>query len=310
MMWVLGLVGLIGLAELGRVGGWVLGGWTLIGYVGAMGVCGWIWTDARGTALRPAVVWSGVSLGVLMADVVLGVDGRPLGPVGPVRGGWTTLGALAVVASAVSVLNARNPGAGVWAGLVGVLVVMVVIRPLALGGGDLVQALGELGELEVSWRMFLVVLAVVGLGNYAGTRRWKAALVVGLGVVGWFVFGAGPAAEWQGVARWVLLGGLPLGWLILGIEDRQARRASSDLERLWYWFRDRWGLVWGLRVLERLEREAEVAGWTFRLGWDGVEPRGAVGEIETSDLAAATPVLRGLLHRFARPWRLDRVVSG
>ena len=74
----------------------------------------------------------------------------------------------------------------------------------------------------------------------------------------------------------------------------------------WFWFRDHWGVVWSLRVLERFNRAAASQRWPFRLAWHGLTAEGAApGETpEVPDDAAAT--LAGLLRRFATPERVDR----
>ena len=88
------------------------------------------------------------------------------------------------------------------------------------------------------------------------------------------------------------------------IRSREARRraaASSDLEAIWLWFCDHWGVVWALRVQERFNRAAQSAQWPVRLTWFGIvrlSPDAPIPE-------AAVATLRGLILRFATPQRID-----
>jgi hypothetical protein len=88
-------------------------------------------------------------------------------------------------------------------------------------------------------------------------------------------------------------------------ESRARRRtaAASDLEAIWLWFRDHWGVVWALRVQERFNRTAHSAQWPVRLTWFGIARHSPDDPIP--DAALAT--LRSLLHRFATPQRIDEV---
>src|SRR5262249_59473752 len=46
-------------------------------------------------------------------------------------------------------------------------------------------------------------------------------------------------------------------------------KPSGPDEAVWFWFRDHWGVVWALRVLERFNRSAEAQRWPLRLSWQG-----------------------------------------
>ena len=57
---------------------------------------------------------------------------------------------------------------------------------------------------------------------------------------------------------------------------------------------------------ERFNRTAELAGWPVRLTWFGLEP---VAPLQSNALPPCPPeaeaAFRGLIRRFAQPWRLD-----
>ncbi len=90
----------------------------------------------------------------------------------------------------------------------------------------------------------------------------------------------------------------------------RAPRAGSPCERLWFWFRDHWGVVWALRVVERFNRSAELARWPVRLTWFGLTPVApSAAETTSPDEAEVEATFRGLIRRFAQPWRLDEAAQ-
>ena len=89
----------------------------------------------------------------------------------------------------------------------------------------------------------------------------------------------------------------------------RAECMRRDLTRLWFWFRDHWGVVWALRNQERFNRTAELAGWPVRLTWYGLEPVAPTRARRRAGRSAeAETTFRGLIRRFAQAWRLDQVV--
>jgi hypothetical protein len=87
--------------------------------------------------------------------------------------------------------------------------------------------------------------------------------------------------------------------------SRGRELGRTSLERLWFPFRDHWGVVWGIRVQERFNHSADAAGWPIRLAWHGVVPApGGDGDLVAVAPDAAEATLKGLLRRFATEARL------
>ncbi len=87
------------------------------------------------------------------------------------------------------------------------------------------------------------------------------------------------------------------------------RRPGLACERLWFWFRDNWGVVWALRVLERFNRAAEVSHWPLRLTWFGLVPLPAQeGALPSPSPEELEETFRNLMKRFAEQRRLDEVI--
>jgi hypothetical protein len=269
------------------------------------------WQAARGTALRPALIW--LALAVTVAIVAQAFAwGEPIDTGRPGAGRLTYLSVLASLAALVSVLNARAPGEKAWAGLM-VLLIVVFLIPWLEAPWRLRPARG-LAQLQLDepWTLFYGFLVVVGITNYLPTRFGAAACWLALGFaleylgltrLDW------PAERrallWSGVS-WTLAASI---WTARSSAGR-AHRARARLERLWFWFRDLWGVVWALRIQERFNRTAELKGWPIRLNWFGL----VLASVSLADepLAAspeAEAAFRALIRRFAQSRRLDEILG-
>ena len=269
------------------------------------------WRSTRGTGLRPALIWLALAL-VLSLLAQLAAMGEPLATGRPWGGRLTYLAVLATLAALVSVLNARNPGAAVWAGLM-VLLVVVLLIPWLEAPWRLRRARGLAPlQLDAPWTLFYGLLVLVGVTNYLPTRFGAAAAWLALGFVLEYLGltrGDWPverrALLWSSVS-WTLAAGL---WTARFRAERAAA-ARTRLERLWFWFRDLWGVVWALRIQERFNRTAELKAWPVRLDWFGLEP---VDRSSNASMPAACPeveaAFRGLIRRFAQSWRVDEVLG-
>jgi hypothetical protein len=269
------------------------------------------WQAVRGTALRPALVWAFLALGLAVIAQTIALA-EPLARGRPLTERFTYLSVLTLLAALGSVLNARTPGGKAWAGLMALLIVVLLI-PWLEDQTRLrrASALAQL-QLDAPWSIFYGLLVVVAVTNYLPTRFGLAALTLtvlfvleylALSPLGWPP--ARRAVIWSWVA-WVL--GLSV-WIARWNAHR-GPAASSSCEKLWFWFRDNWGVVWALRVLERFNRAAEVSRWPVRLTWFGLMPvtgQEGAGAPPSPDETDAT--FRNLMKRFADSWRLDEVTQ-
>jgi hypothetical protein len=272
----------------------------------------WIeaWKAARGTALRPALVWAALALALsLIAQIIAMAE--PFDTGRPLTGRLTYVAVISLLAALITVLNARTPGEKVWAGLMAILVVVFLI-PWLEEPGRMRRAHGLIQlHLGAPWTLFYGLLVVVGVTNYLPTRfGWAAA---GLVVVFILEYLGLTRADWSAQRRaaiweWVSWGFAATVWIAHGCASRGGDVAG--FERLWLWFRDHWGVVWALRIRERFNREAALAGWPVRLTWFGLEAVAFSEEGRRPDApAGAVTTFRGLIRRFAQPWRLDQVAE-
>ncbi len=265
------------------------------------------WKATRGTALRPALVWA-------ILAIVAAVVAQAVGWTEPIDGGrpgagrLTYLSTLAALAALGSVLNARSPGGRVWAGLMAILVLVFLI-PWLEGPWRVRRAGGlTLLHLDAPWTFFYVFLVVVGVTNHLPTRFGTAAVWLALGFLleylgltrdDW------PASRRASCWSWYAWALAAAAWAAHRAGWR-APQGCTRLERLWFWFRDLWGVVWALRILERFNRTAELKGWPIRLGWFGLERAPGAADGLGPPGAPRIPRIRGRLPESDPPVRPAR----
>ncbi len=245
------------------------------------------WLGNRRTTLLHAIHWGLAAWLAWVAVVALG----PAVPVQP----WSVPRYLALCltgCAGVAVLGARRPVAGAWNFVVcGLLATMLL--PLIEGA---VIGAESMTVLRV---LFLALTLAVGVLNYLPTRLWAAALLLAAGCAWEVVVLADP-----GALRWRRPDGFEPGWLCLAAAPWAGylnwRRAPpcSSFDRLWWEFRNRYGLVWGQRVREQFNRAAVHAGWPVQLHWYGLL-RFAAGEpLDEEQQLELYRTLQALLKRF------------
>jgi hypothetical protein len=259
------------------------------------------WIRAKGTALRPAVAWCAGAIAIAMVSQIYAI-------VEPLESGraWTGhtmyLATLGMLAAGLSVLGARRSDRWVWAVLMSILVCVMLIPWLESGGlGRPVVPLTRL-RLEAPWTLFFGILALAVVSNFVPTRYGPAAVILGLafGVeyLGLTRVSWPPAMRgrlWS-IAAW----GYSCSIYVAACRAPRLTPGGAAVDRLWQWFRDHWGLAWGLRVRDRFNESARALAWPLRLTWKGVVVDPGVNladDLELCDAAAAT--LAMIVRRFA-----------
>jgi hypothetical protein len=212
-----------------------------------------------------------------------------------------------------SVLNARVPGSRIWAGLMALLVLVFLI-PWLEGPWRMRRAAEPAPlRLESPWNLFYAFMVVVGVTNYLPTRFALAA--AGFAVTFCLEYLGLTRLDWPPERRamvwsWVAWA---LGSSVWIARWRAGRGPASrvPLERLWFWFRDAWGVVWALRTQERFNRTAELKRWPVRLSWFGLVATGTPDADDAGFIPdEAIGDFRALVRRFATAVRVEQVLHG
>jgi hypothetical protein len=227
----------------------------------------------------------------------------------------------------MALLGAKRPQNVAWQ-----FVVITLWCVLALPSFELwMRGRGEVLVLDVVRSWFLVVMIAVGAVNHLPTR---------------FALAAAQVAVAQAVLFWPLLPfvasseGRPPTWIACGFfltaaltahqaahfahrhaPVRENGQPMPGWSRVWHEFRDWYGTVWGVRVMERVNASAAMHGWPIALDWNGFAFRetsqpalenrpltdsGNVGvggaeaatHLTADEMAAIQQSLRSLLRRF------------
>jgi len=252
-----------------------------------------------GTTLLAPWCWALIAVvAVAGTEVLLG-----LGLVGVQEAGRTYYrfaAAAATYCPLMAVLGAKRPQDRGWQFIVASLWLVLAWPAIS---GMLLRPAGEL-HLHAAWQWFVLALCALGAFNCLPTRHAGAAALAGLGQLLLVAAALPPFAG--GWLLWLVpdpnaraMLGLALGVAaILAWAGRSPRKGSTSLDRVWLDFRDGFGAVWALRVLERFNAAAVSNGWNVRLHWKGLTAAEAGSDLDEEALAAARHTLRQLLRRF------------
>lgn len=171
------------------------------------------------------------------------------------------------------------------------------------------------------WRgMMLWVLIALTLVNYLPTRFGWCALLLTIGEILLFAEYLPFLKAWQ--ANWpmdsVAVGSLLVllvPWLaMLQWLWSRANKPVAGMNALWLRFRDAFGLLWGLRFVERVNEVADQTKMPLWLSWSGFRNRETGMLLSEEDWRALSPAvasalrhaMHGMLRRF---WPAAEVAS-
>lgn len=261
---------------------------TRLWFAGTTLVATWCWVVVASFA--------GLATAVFGASRVLSADA--------VGVGWYMASILALCPP-ISVLGARRPGARAWTWFVLLPLVAVLGWPVATVAGTQ-GVVGPL-ELEAPHLVGFALVLVMGCGNYIGTRFGLAACLYALGQCLIVAPCTRFESPWEMTADQSRAAGALLWLLAAGAADLAARRpvpVSPGIDRLWFDFRNTFGIVWAHRLQERVNAEADREQWPARLTPDGLAWQPQADEpARARTLPRIEHALRWLLRRFVdEPW--------
>ena len=208
----------------------------------------------------------------------------------------------------VALIGAKRPQHSAWS-----FVVLALWGMLALPAAEVIllnpgQGL-EINSIR-SW--FLLVLILAGLCNFVLTRYGISSVLLAIAQFIWL----GPWLPWSFHPLLMSreFGGLlcaSLAVVVAWFVSRSHTRAPNDYDRLWFDFRDTFGLFWSLRLIERVNDTANTAGWDFDLGWGGFRTKSdfePLAKLPPEVDRALRNCLEGSLRRFvSSEWISERL---
>jgi hypothetical protein len=196
---------------------------------------------------------------------------------------------------AISLLGVKRPQDGPWN-----FIVLSLWGVLALPAAEsLLLNTGQPLEIAGFFSWFALALLLVSLFNTLPTRHWLAALAAAGGqavFLGEYLPVPLPKTAILNVTTG--LGLLAAAALLYALQ--RPRKLAPSLDLLWLDFRDSFGLLWGLRIQERIQAAAKMYSWPVALHWSGWKtsngaPLQDLPDAQRQELLAT---FRGLLRRF------------
>lgn len=170
-------------------------------------------------------------------------------------------------------------------------------------------------RLETPMVVGYALVLVMGAGNYLGTRFAIAALFAA-GASFTIVWPLSELGERYPTANSTLHAAATIAVSIATwLGARQAAKIRSvspnPLSTVWNDFRDFFGIVWGRRVMDRVNHTAQQESWPVRLQFDGFVPIDAAkpGDLSLDQKVRVEQVLRWLLRRFVDPEWIDERIA-
>ncbi len=260
------------------------------------------WPRIRDTTLVAPWAWTGVSLFTLAGvELALVLSGQALPS-------WASAAryaaAMSTFAPIMALLGAKRPQDRGWQ-----WIVLTLWAILCQPAGEWLL-FGGVAEIHPARFWFQMILVVVGATNGLGTRNWLSSVLYCVGQIVLLLpfHSAAPPIAASNAAFWGLVG-VFLGTASLATGGARRRDLAGDtLDRVWLDFRDEFGVVWALRIQERVNTSARMYDWPVQLAWQGFRER-ASARTEIPPLVEES--FRTLLRRFvSAQWideRLDHV---
>jgi hypothetical protein len=218
------------------------------------------WRPMDGTTLRAAWWWSVAAIvAVAAADALTGDSAAGA----PVR----FMAAILTFCPTVAVFGAKRPQDRAWQ-----WVVLAFWGVLSLPAAEawLLHSESQF-QLHAVWSWFLAGMIVVSCANYLFTRFWASAVAVALGQ--WLLLADYLPLRFSQLPHWTPTAGLAaltIG-VYLAMNPARSRLRLPPLDRVFLDFRDQYGVVWGLRIAERINASARMYHWPVRLEWHGFQ---------------------------------------
>jgi hypothetical protein len=249
----------------------------------------------HGTTLVASWWWLTGSLGSLLAiELLLGSE-----VLDPNSGAaWRFLAATSTVCPGIALLGAKRPQYHGWQWIVGslwLILALPAIQQLAMHSSTALEV-----HPARAWFMFGVIFFCSA--NSLFSRYWLAVLMAGCGQAILF-------APFSSIVQMSAAVGQPVGITVfsLAVVVAQIRIGATPptdpLDRVWLEFRNMFGLVWSLRLMERFNATAEGNGWDVTLFWSGFRNRQGTSpwQLSADQARTARQTLRNLLRRFVSP---------
>jgi hypothetical protein len=220
--------------------------------------------------------------------------------------------AVTMVAPFIAVLGARRPGSRVWSWFIVLPMTIVLFLPAVTAWNRDLQPTPL--RLEVAMLVGYGLVLLMGAGNFLGTRFAVSAFLAALACLSvlWPMSSLASWCSWDSrTTHAAATIGLSVAiWAGYRQAIRTRRARPNSLESVWIDFRDFFGVVWGRRVLDRVNDAAKQEHWPVRLHLDGFASIDSANQetLSPEQSGRIEQVVRWLLRRFVDPeWIEERM---
>lgn len=257
----------------------------------------------RGTTLVAPCWWAFGSLASLAAVQVL-VDSAVLDPAGSVV--WRFLAATSTLCPGIALLGAKRPQNRSWQWVVASLWLIIALPAVQQ------LVLHKTGTLEIhparAW--FMLGLILFCISNSVISRYGPAVLMAGCGQL-WMLSAYVPIPfRPNHSSAWTLgLTGVSVA-VLLTWTDLRSRASGRPLDQIWLDFRNLFGVVWSLRLMEQMNSVSQTHGWNLVLQWSGFRALDGSSdwELPPDQFRVLQQSLQNLLRRFvSTEWIASRL---
>ncbi len=261
-------------------------------------VLAWQRRRLQGTTLIAPWSWAVICLSALGATETLSgltITPTPESWIVPLR----FVSAMSTFCPSMALFGAKRPQDRAWQ-----FIVLSLWAILSLPSCEWLL-FGGMQEIHPARFWFLVVLMSVGAFNSLATRFWAAGLLYCGGQVALLTPFLPATHDWLPGSQGPLLGLvlIVVAWSLRAMGLPGPRLAKHPLDRAWLDFRDSYGVVWGLRIAERINASAASYGWPSTLAWSGFVAKD--GQCMTEVSPVVEEGFRNLLRRFVSPAWVD-----
>lgn len=269
---------------------------SLLGFVAAA-LCAVACWRLRDTTLAAPCAWAAASFCALAVATAMVVVGQPIRLIAD---HLRYLAGITVVAPFIALLGAKRPQNVAWQWIVLSLLALLAFQDLRSWSIEAVAP-----SPHPAWGWLLAATILMQFCNYVPTRYSAPAF---LAFAGQFCVLAAYLPLVPECPNWLFSTGvniLSLAVLLAGIFSLRRHKPADAWQATWLDFRDLFGVLWALRVCQRVNALAVEQQSALRLSWYGLSPPPA----ETSDGSLAAPqdmsdrealqrALRSVLSRF------------
>ena len=252
-------------------------------------ICASAWRRLHGTTAAAPLAWAVVSLVALTADAgssLVSFGGNRLATLH-----LDYLAGLTTLAPFVSLLGAKRPQDRAWQLIVVSLLALLALQDLRIWSIDHTRP----PMPHAAWCWLVAAIVGMQLLNYLPTRHAPAACLAcwaqmcSLGP-SFRLLPADVRPSWLALPL-LLLTAVMVAWL--------SRHPRPKWQSAWADFRNLYGVLWTLRVAERVNAIAAEKRLAVRLSWHGWQVgNSAGGKTDNDDRREATKALQAILLRF------------